>query len=223
MVQSGVWMSAILSVACSPPMTPHAPASTGSSAVDTTASAADTAQPHRQIPWSHAVVEAGELRCVLPSEQQVRNIDPSALRAGPSPCRAPELVRVSGVADGDTFHLIRTSDGGEEDVRIIGVDTPEVWGQVECYGPEASDFTKEVLEDRLVWLTFDYDCIDPYDRTLAYVHLSADFACFFERLLLQGGYADVMTFSDTSTWAQTFTDDELAAQEAEAGMWAACQ
>ena len=168
------------------------------------------------------VIEVLGLTCSLPSADAVRAIDPATLPAGASPCREPELVRVDWLADGDTLHIRRQRDGGEEDVRVIGVDTPEVWGQVECYGPEASRFGDAALDDRLIWLTFDGDCIDPYARTLAYVHLSAAPDCFYERLLLRGGYADTLTFQETSTFAEQFDADEAAARAAGVGMWGEC-
>lgn len=167
-------------------------------------------------------VQGGNLYCPLPSEEQLRALDPATLPAGPNPCREPQLARVVEAVDGDTVHITRIGDSGWESVRIIGVDTPETWGTTECYGQEAKDFTREALDDRLVWLTFDGDCEDNFDRTLAYVHLGADEGCFFERLLLRGGFADTMTFSATSTWAGTFHDDADWAEDQAVGLWEAC-
>src|SRR5439155_14489262 len=45
-------------------------------------------------------------------------------------------AHVERVVDGDTVRFV-----GIGPVRLIGIDTPEVHGQVECYGPEASAFT----------------------------------------------------------------------------------
>lgn len=115
-----------------------------------------------------------------------------------------------------------SGEGGEESVRIIGVNTPETYGIPQCWGPEASEFAEQVLDLRLLWLTFDHDCEDDFGRTLAYVHLSDDFDCFFERLLLRGGFAETMTFAETSTFAEIFTDDARWADDAEIGLWQAC-
>jgi len=131
-------------------------------------------------------------------------------------------VRIVSVTDGDTIHVQPIEGGPEEKVRIIGVNTPETWDGVECYGPEANDFTNATLYQRMAWLTFDYDCLDDYDRTLAYVILSTDESCFFERLLLRGGYAEAMNFSATSTFADTFDDDEQWARDHDEGRWGAC-
>jgi len=168
-------------------------------------------------------VLSGDLVCMLPGEADVRTIDGALLPAGPAPCRAPELVRVTRVIDGDTFDAWPMSGlGGAESVRIIGVNTPETYGTPQCWGPEAADFAEQVLDLRLLWLTFDHDCEDDFGRTLAYVHLSDDSACFFERLLLRGGLAETMTFVETSTFADTFSDDARWADDEEIGLWQAC-
>ena len=169
------------------------------------------------------VVISGDLECRLPDAAAVEALDSARLPAGPAPCRAPERVRVTEVHDGDTFSAWPLSGAGtEEVVRIIGVDTPETYGEPECWGPEASVFAAEVLDQRDLWLTFDGDCQDDFGRTLAYVHLSSDSACFFERLLLRGGFAETMTFSATSTFSETFADDQRWADDVEIGMWQAC-
>lgn len=53
-------------------------------------------------------------------------------------------VRVVSVTDGDTIRVFMA--GREEAVRLIGIDTPEVFGRVELFGREASAFTKRHLE-----------------------------------------------------------------------------
>ena len=57
-----------------------------------------------------------------------------------------QQVRVTRVVDGDTIE-VSPRVLGTEDVRLIGVDTPEVFGiEAQRCGPEASDFTTEVPE-----------------------------------------------------------------------------
>ena len=48
--------------------------------------------------------------------------------------------RVTKHTDGDTLWL-----SGIGKVRLIGVDTPEVYGQVECFGHEASAFVERTV------------------------------------------------------------------------------
>ena len=150
-------------------------------------------------------------------------INPDDLPQGINPCRQPELVWVYAAIDGDTIHI--DSSLGEESIRMIGVDTPEVgWDgdQSECYALEAQAFTREMLEDREVWLTFDGTCTDLYDRSLAYVHIGTNDQDFFQRQLLRDGYGWDYPWDGTDTFEQTFAQDASHAQESEAGWWGLC-
>jgi micrococcal nuclease len=149
-------------------------------------------------------------------------IDPSSLPEGNNPCRSPEFGTVAYAVDGDTIE-VELRSGGSERVRIIGVDTPESYGDVECYGPEASLYTAQELEGEEVWLTFDGTCIDSYDRTLAYVHTgNQSEEDFFERRLLRYGYAEAFPFDNTDTFEAEFEADMQVAIAGGAGLWSAC-
>src|SRR4051812_12228425 len=86
---------------------------------------------------------------------------------------ATPTVAVDHVVDGDTVEVI--VGGRHERVRLIGVDTPEVFvqrGSPDCYGPEASAFTKRLLPPgSAVRLERDVVGRDDYGRLLAYVYL----------------------------------------------------
>ncbi|HJL18708.1 MAG TPA: thermonuclease family protein [Sandaracinaceae bacterium LLY-WYZ-13_1] len=157
-------------------------------------------------------------------DARMEGIDPSALRAGSAPCRAPILGRVFRVADGDTISVEGLSEVVVLNVRMIGVDTPEVAHEgmpAECYGDEAADFTRQ-LEGHLVWLTFDEDCTDRFDRTLAYVHVGTGDGDLFERQLLRRGFANVLTIGGNDAYATQFRSDESAAASENAGLWGFC-
>jgi endonuclease YncB( thermonuclease family) len=51
-------------------------------------------------------------------------------------------VTVVDVVDGDTFDIDQSVQGMDR-VRLIGIDTPEVYGGEEPCGQEASDFTTQ--------------------------------------------------------------------------------
>jgi micrococcal nuclease len=95
----------------------------------------------------------------------------------PSPVKreAPAIYRVVEVIDGDTIKV----DIGEkiETVRLIGIDTPEIANphnpQNDYFGPEAAQYTKQLLENQLVYLIPDpmQSNRDKYDRLLRYVFL----------------------------------------------------
>ena len=125
--------------------------------------------------------------------------------------------------DGDT---IRVNRNGEEIViRFIGLDTPETVAPdrpVECFGPEASARTKELVEGGQVWLEYDAasGLTDKYDRTLAFVWL--DQQTMLNELLIAEGYAKEVTYTDGYAHQRDFQDAERAAQSAGVGLWGAC-
>jgi micrococcal nuclease len=77
-------------------------------------------------------------------------------------------------------------------VRLIGVDTPEVYGQAECYGHEASAFVERLLPlGSRVSYRLGVDPRDRYGRALAYVYLED--GRLLNVVLLRRGYAQPMT------------------------------
>ena len=83
------------------------------------------------------------------------------------PRAAGQLARIDHVADGDTVDL---TNGAK--VRLVQIDTPEVYFTPECYGAQASRITKRLLPPgTLVRLTAEpaTDSIDQYGRLLRYV------------------------------------------------------
>ncbi len=137
-------------------------------------------------------------------------------------CREPVEVEVSYVTDGDTIEV--QGPDGEESVRIIGVDTPETWGDDDCWGPEAKAYSIERLYGQTVWLSFDGDCDDSYDRTLAYVYIAHDDGSveLFEESLLSLGYARTLSISPNDSHEDRFAALLTEAQQAGVGMWGAC-
>ena len=130
---------------------------------------------------------------------------------------------VAHVTDGDTIGIVWPS-GAQATVRLIGVDTPETVRPdepIECYGPEASDYTKSLLpEGTQVSLEFDRQHLDPYGRTLAYVYL--DDGRMLNALLLENGYGRVLIISPNDHYAAMFYSLEDQAKANETGLWGAC-
>lgn len=96
---------------------------------------------------------------------------------------------VERIVDGDT--LVVNIRGEEERVRLLLVDTPETSHPskpVQPFGPEASEFAREVLEGRQVQLEFDGPERDKYDRLLAYVWVDGK---LFNEMLLERGLARI--------------------------------
>jgi micrococcal nuclease len=120
---------------------------------------------------------------------------------------------VTGVTDGDTITL-----SGVGRTRLIGVDTPEVYGGDECYGRAASAFTKSKLPiGRRVAYRIGRESHDRYGRTLAYVWL-AD-GTFFNELLAERGYATPLTIPPNDDYARVFLKAARRARDAGRGLW----
>jgi micrococcal nuclease len=130
-----------------------------------------------------------------------------------------QQVSVTRVVDGDTIEVSPQVEG-TEDVRLIGVDTPEVSGEVEPCGPEASDFTTEQLEGRDVTLEFDEDLVDQYGRALAYVWVPDLDGELFNETLVRQGLARVLTVEPNVKYEDRFVAAEDEAKAEGIGVWA---
>jgi micrococcal nuclease len=139
---------------------------------------------------------------------------------GPKAGPAEATVRVSRVVDGDTIEVRR--GGRAEDVRLIGVDTPETVKPdtpVQCFGERASHFTKRRLTGKRVRLVFGVERRDVYGRLLAYVYLDGR---FFNPILVRRGLARSLTIPPNDRSAPLFRRLELAAARAGRGLWGVC-
>ncbi len=130
-----------------------------------------------------------------------------------------QIVRV---VDGDT--IVAEVGGIEETIRLIGVDTPETkhpTKPVECFGPEAASYTASLLPPgQAVWLEFDLERRDRYNRFLAYVWL--DDQTMINQLLIQQGYATPLTIKPNDRYAPDFDRLSRDAQGQGQGIWGAC-
>jgi micrococcal nuclease len=122
--------------------------------------------------------------------------------------------------DGDTIEA--RIDGGLEDVRYIGVDTPETVKPdtpVQCFGPRASSFNHHLVEGRRVRLVFGVERHDVYGRLLAYVYLGHRFV---NAILARRGLARSLTIPPNDRFAPLFRRLELRAARRGIGLWGAC-
>jgi micrococcal nuclease len=141
---------------------------------------------------------------------------------GGSPEQGPASASalVVRVVDGDTIEA--RIDGEVEDVRYIGVDTPETvkpGTPVQCFGPRASAFNHRLVEGRRVRLVFGVERRDAYGRLLAYVRLGRRFV---NAELVQRGLARSLTIPPNDRYAPLFRGLELRAARTGRGLWGAC-
>jgi micrococcal nuclease len=136
--------------------------------------------------------------------------------------RAGKAVRaeVVDVVDGDTIEV--RIDGEVEDVRYIGIDTPEsvTPGEpVECFGMAASRENERLVGGEAVELVFDAERRDRYGRLLAYVYAGG---VFVNGELVEDGFARTLEIEPNTSNAERLERLEAAAGREGAGLWSAC-
>lgn len=134
-----------------------------------------------------------------------------------------ESFIVSRVVDGDTIE-VKDGTGTISKVRLIGIDTPETVDPrktVQCFGKEASNRTKVLLEGKTVQLAADptQDDRDKYARLLRYVSLLDDTDVNLS--LIRDGYAHEYTYHVPYQRQAVYKAAQREAESAGRGLWAA--
>ena len=134
----------------------------------------------------------------------------------------PGSYTVSRFVDGDT--IVVDMNGKNETVRMIGVDTPETHKPntpVQCYGPAASAYTKNLIGEQKVRLEADStnQNRDRYGRLLRYVYLPD--GRLVEQEIIANGYGFAYT-SFPSVKKEQFIQAEAKAEAAKKGLWGNC-
>ena len=150
---------------------------------------------------------------------------------------AVERGTVVRAVDGDTLEVRLDGGEGTEDVRLIGVDTPETVkpdAPVQCFGPQASAFQHRVAAGRRVRLVVGVEPRDVYGRLLAYVYLPpgaqvsdnskhpAQRERFLNAELLRRGLARTLAIPPNIRFAERFEALQRAAARAGRGLWGRC-
>jgi micrococcal nuclease len=129
------------------------------------------------------------------------------------PIQAPETqAAVTRVIDGDTIEV--NISGAIYKVRYIGVDTPEVG---EPWADEATEFNKQLVEGKTVWLEKDISETDRYNRLLRYVYVDETFV---NAELVSHGLAWAKAYEPDTKYQGYFEELEAKAREAGLGIWA---
>jgi micrococcal nuclease len=141
-------------------------------------------------------------------------------RPGTSDERRVQGAYVSRVIDGDTIEV--RIDGAEDEVRYIGIDTPETvkpGTPIQCFGPQASAANHRLVEGRRARLVFDRERRDVYGRLLAYVYVGGRFV---NADLVRGGYARTLTIPPNVGHARLFHRLARRAGLDGRGLWGSC-
>ncbi|MCX5693971.1 MAG: thermonuclease family protein [Candidatus Omnitrophica bacterium] len=137
-------------------------------------------------------------------------------------------ILVTRVVDGDTLVL-----ENNERVRLIGIDTPEMHESekltrdaqrsgeetkiIKQLGKRSYEFTRKLVEGKRVRLEFDVERFDKYKRILAYVYLPD--GTFLNALIVEQGYASLMTYPPNVKYADLFSRLYREARENRRGLW----
>ena len=128
--------------------------------------------------------------------------------------------RIDHVTDGDTVAL----QNGEK-IRLVQIDTPEVFFGTECYGPQASATTKRLLpEGTRVRLLPEpaTDRIDGYGRLLRYVVRADDNVDINIRLVALGAAQPYFYDGRRGMYANRLEALTKRARAKHLGLWGAC-
>jgi micrococcal nuclease len=137
----------------------------------------------------------------------------------------PLAGTVVSVADGDTFHV--DLPGGEETVRVIGIDTPEIAHEerpAACYGSEAAAWVRARLDGRRVRLVRGAEPVDRFGRSLARVRvLDGPLAGHdLSRAVAENGLARPLPIEPNTGDAAAIAELVRRARAARLGLWGAC-
>jgi micrococcal nuclease len=115
------------------------------------------------------------------------------------------------VVDGDT--IVVHIDGRDEDVRLIGIDTPETG---EDFAEQATNALESLVGGASVRLETDVESRDQYGRLLAYVWAGSIMA---NAELLRQGLATVYTVPPNVKYVDTLQSAQDEAEAAQIGVW----
>lgn len=130
------------------------------------------------------------------------------------------IFRIDHVADGDTVDL---TNGAK--IRLVQIDTPEVYFSPECYGKQASAITERLLPAGTpVRLTVEpaTDRVDEYGRLLRYVIRARDGLNVNVYLVRVGAAAPYFYDGRRGRYAALLDRLARQARARHLGLWGAC-
>ena len=142
------------------------------------------------------------------------------------PADAFEMM-VESVHDGDTLRARVAAPNAVVDdvestrVRLLGIDTPEISPEPDCWGAEATaKLMALVPAGSTIWVLPDAEVHDQYGRTLLYVWTPD--GRFVNGELVAQGDARVEVYSPNRTHEELLRSLETTAVASGSGQWGAC-
>ncbi|MCP4872991.1 MAG: thermonuclease family protein [Proteobacteria bacterium] len=168
-----------------------------------------------------ALTACGPIRTPADDDDDDEPYDPSGLPQGTEAPRAPMMVTIQYLFDGDTAEII-DANGFSDSVRFLNIDTPETG---ECWSSQATAAAEELLpEGSTAWITFDGEQRDGFGRLLCHLFpgerpTADDWVNLF---MVQQGHAQEFVFDANDTYRAEFEQAEQEAMDAGLGQWSAC-
>jgi len=157
------------------------------------------------------------VRRVVVAAAAAAALAPAASGAAPS----THVFRIARVVDGDT--VVPTTGAR---VRLVQIDTPEVFFGLECWGRQASAETKRLLPPgTLVRLAAEpaTDRVDRYGRLLRYVFRVRDGLNVNVFLVRHGDAAPWFYRGRRGRYAAVLQRAAFRARAGHRGLWSACR
>jgi len=173
--------------------------------------------PQLEIEFQQKTSEISERATQVVLGEQDLALTSTNLAAPASPSALATLSRVKRVIDGDTIEL---EDGRK--VRYIGINTPETKHPargVECFGLEASQRNKELVEGKVVSLEKDVSETDRYGRLLRYVWVEG---ILVNQVLVTEGFAWASRYPPDTVRQIEFQRAQVEAEATKLGLWQNC-
>jgi micrococcal nuclease len=156
---------------------------------------------------------------------------PERLKTDASKCGSNSLNQATFVRalDGDTLEV---NGYCNSKIRLLYVDTPETVKPntaVQCYGPEASNYTKKAFKrGQILYLQTDKEALDKYGRSLIILYENKEdaelkkFENSFNSRLVKQGFAKAKFYSPNTFYKKNLEKTQQEAKNQNLGLWARC-
>jgi micrococcal nuclease len=170
---------------------------------------------------------AGQNVDVAKISNELFGIKSTKVNTGNCKPNSTEEVTIVRVVDGDT---IEVAGGCGDKIRLLYIDTPETVkpnAPVDCYGPEASSYSKSQLKvNTKVYLKSDKEATDRYGRDLRILYFNNVDIDTFEKSynyqLAKTGYGVAKFYSPNITYKKQMLEAENQAKTNNLGLWSKC-
>lgn len=134
------------------------------------------------------------------------------------PVNNEEIGTIVSISDGDTLRVLVGTN--EMNIRLIGIDTPEIHHQdepIQCYGVAAKQGLSNLILNKEVRLEKDVSDVDKYDRYLRYIWIGDTLV---NEYMTKNGYAMASSYPPDTKYQDLIDTGEKYAKDNLIGFWA---